>query len=213
MKSIITDEELFRQLNNTRAVLRDRMEMNDRELTDAENEALAEMAIKNLYNDVDYINKTPKIVLHREFMKIKRIEAKDIFWLTCWSFLCKAAINKRARFGTLKMFLYFLIQEDLRRPIGAYSGDDEYINIRSSISEIHEDYARILGVSAKDVTFAIRELEREGRIKKIDAWCTYYDCDESGYVIEEVEGVVYVPCKVYCAIVDGRKRTFSKRRL
>lgn len=214
MKSVVTADMLFRQLNNTQAVLRERIGMNDRELTDAENEALVKMASGYPYSDVNWINKSSKEKLHRAFMRIKRIEAKDIWWLPHWRFIYNHATNKIAKDLVLKMGVYFLIHEDLRKPIGDEAGDNIYTNLRRSVSGIHEEYAMVLGVSVKKVSFAIGELEREGLVGVIEAFNEYLDCDETGCCTEIETGVVYVPYKVfYCKVVDGKKHTFSERRL
>lgn len=198
MKFVVTADMLLEQLTALQGkiynALVERMELNKEKLTDAEKEALCYMACSR--DDIEYIKEEEKKELFREFVSRKQIERNDIWWWAEWKHYYDKAPDENSKDVLLRIAVYGLIFEDCR-----YNGAcGHYYNTRHSVLEIHEDYARVLGVDVEKVSSAISDLEKWGRIQKMRDYVLQYTGNAFG---DLVDGVVYVPCVVYLGSVHN----------
>ena len=108
---------------------------------------------------------------------VRRLECGDVPWLKLWKRYYENEQDGSVKFSMLKWGVCSLVHEDMRTmPLSCV-----FSNSRHTFSEIHEDYARVLGVSVEDVSSAIEALTSGRFLEKK----------------ESVLGVVYVASRMY----------------
>ena len=211
MKFRIDADMLRNQLNVLQAeryiALVERMELNEEKLTDAEKESLCYMSCN--HDDIYFIKETEKKDLFEEFILCKRMEGDDVWWLPYWKYHYGKAPDENTQNILLQMAVDGLINVEWRYSVGG----GHYYNARHSVSEIHKDYAMVLGVDVEKVSSVVSKLEECGRIRKIQDYVWQYaDPNRDGFDDGDlVDGVVYVPCAVY--LDKAHNVAYSIRRL
>lgn len=129
---------------------------------------------RHVYRDVDdFANYRAKDM----YDLVRRLECGDIPWLKLWKRYYENEQDESVKFSILKWGVCSLVYEDMRTiPLSCV-----FSNSRHSFSEIHEDYARVLGVGVEDVSLAIEALISGRFLEKK----------------ESVLGVVYVGSRMY----------------
>jgi hypothetical protein len=129
---------------------------------------------RHVYRDVDdFANYRAKDM----YDLVRRLEGGDIPWLKLWKRYYENEQDESEKFSMLKWGVCSLVYEDMRTiPFSCV-----FSNSRHSFSEIHEDYARVLGIGIEDVSSAIEALISGRFLEKK----------------ESVLGVVYVGVRMY----------------
>ena len=130
-------------------------------------------------NNIDLLRKCALLLSTNKDMYdlVRRLECGDIPWLKLWKRYYENEQDESVKFSILKWGVRSLVYEDMRTiPLSCV-----FSNSRHSFSEIHEDYARVLGVGVEDVSLAIEALISGRFLEKK----------------ESVLGVVYVGSRMY----------------
>lgn len=186
MKTILNEDMLKKSLSEIEKCryesIIERLGWKDKELSEIENDALLEMAcnMPSLEGEEYEGYLEHNFDMQEVYNLVKRIEGRDVVWLSLWRRAYDNEKDEIHRAAFLAWAILLLIIEDLR--IWPFEG---FTNVRHSFLEIHEDYARVLGVTTKEVLSAIEILKNEGRV-----------LERNGVCLDGLDGVIYIPVKL-----------------
>ena len=189
LKSAFSEEE-SRRYN---AII-ERLGWKDKKLSEIEEEALIEMTCNipmlmgEEYEDYLEHNYDVKGIYHA----IKRIESSDIGWLFLW----KRAYEKERDKAIRNAYLAWAVEQLTIYDLRVLYDIDCFRNARHSFDEIHKDYARVLCVTANEISSAIECLISQGKMLKFREFIDNYSTPDQDDYFDKLDGVVYIPTRL-----------------